>query len=250
MIAIITGASSGIGTEFCKVLDKEGLECMWLIARRADRLEALAESLDTPCRVIPCDLTDPSARDSLISTIRSESPDIGWLVNCAGMGRFGNTIDMPLEELRSTMDLNMTALVEMSYACVPMMTKGSHIVQVCSASAYIPLEGLNVYSCSKTFVRSFSNVLRDEISDTGISVTEVSPGWVETDFISLSQQNGSVPSGVFKHTVKAEDVASQAIMAARNGKKRSICGTYNKFQVFICIHFTSLAKVIWRRSMN
>ncbi len=250
MIAIVTGASSGIGKEFCRSLDAETLDSIWLISRGADRLEAIASELSTPCRIIPTDLTDRDQRDSLMDLIRTEAPEIGWLINCAGMGRFGNSADIPLDELRSTMELNMNALVEMSCVCVPFMKKGSHIVQVCSASAYMPLEGLNVYSSSKSFVRSFTRVLRNEIKDSGISVTEVSPGWVETDFIALSQQTGSVPAKVFKHTVTAEDVAKTAMAAARKGKDRSICGTYNKFQVFMCRHFTPIAQAIWRRSLH
>ncbi len=250
MIAIVTGASSGIGMEFVKALDRKGLDEIWLLARRADRLESVAGSTSTPCRIVPIDLTVMDQRDSFFQMLDGESPEIGWLINCAGMGRFGSMDVVPLDSLRNTMNLNMNALVEISWACIPYMKAGSHIIQVCSASAYIPLEGLNVYSSSKTFVHSFSEVLREDLREKGISVTEVSPGWVGTDFISLSQDDHTVPSGVFKHTVTAEAVVTEAMHDVDHGKDISICGTYNKFQVFMCKHFPSLARYVWKRSLR
>ena len=249
MIAVVTGASSGIGAEFCRALDAEGLDSIWLVARRADRLESLASELSTPCVVIPADLTDRGQLSELADRVASSGENIGYLVNCAGAGRFGNTWELPSEETLSMIDLNVSALTEMCRGCVPCMGSGSRIINVCSASAYLPLERLNVYSATKAYVRAFCNALGRELRGRGITVLEVSPGWVETDFIPLSRSSGDVPEAVFKHTVKASDVAVKAVADAKRGKGRSICGSYNRLQVFVCTHMPRAASYVWRRSL-
>lgn len=249
-IAIVTGASSGIGMAFCHSLDAEGLDCIWLLARRADRLEELSKCLSTPCRIIPSDLSSTSGLDSFLSILDSESPDICYLINCAGMGKFGNSWEIPDDQTRNMIGLNILALVGITNHSIPHMKEGSSIVEVCSASAYLPLERLNVYAASKAFVRHYCNGLRQELKSRGISVLEVSPGWVETDFISKSIESENVPPKVFKHTVTKEQVVTQAMADLASGRKRSICGPYNRFQVFCCTHFPSIASIIWRSSLD
>lgn len=250
MIAVVTGASSGIGSEFCRALDTEGLDAIWLVARRADRLERLAEELETPCEVVPADLTDREQLKSLVDRMVSSGAEVRYLVNCAGAGRFGCTTDLSAEDTAMMIDLNVTALTEMCRGCIPTMPRGSTIVNVCSASAYLPLSGLNVYSATKAYVRSFCDALRQELGPRGIGVLEVSPGWVDTDFIPISRSSGDVPEAVFKHTVKARDVAVRAVADAKRGRKRSICGAYNRLQVFVCTHMPRLATAVWRRSLG
>lgn len=246
--AIVTGASSGIGEEFCRALDGMGLDSIWAVARRADRLETLAGKLDTPCLVITADLSTAEGVDSLLRIIDSESPDIAYLVNCAGFGRFGKTSEMDREDIRGMISLNCTALSVITSRCIRHMSPGAHIVEVCSASAYLPLRDLNVYSATKAYVRSFCNGLRRELEGSGISILEVSPGWVRTDFIDESMGSESVPAKVFKHTVSKEDVVRQAMSDL--GRKRSVCGGYNRLQVFVCTHLPRLATVLWDRSLR
>lgn len=250
MMAIITGASSGIGAEFCRALDDLGLDSLWIVARRADRLEDLAASLKTPCKVITADLSTSEGLRILEDAIVAEKADIGYLVNCAGFGRFGNTWEISSEDTRMMIELNIGALTEITRFCIPHMKAGSHIIEVCSASAYLPLEQLNVYSASKAYVHAFCVGLRKELKDRGTSVLEVSPGWVSTDFISISREGRSVSNGVFRHTVTAEQVVSEAMRDSSRGKDRSICGSYNKFQTFVCIHLPRLASVFWKRSLR
>ena len=95
-----------------------------------------------------------------------------------------------------------------------------------------------------------SEGLRLEVKSLGIKVLEVSPGWVETDFIQKTMETTKVPSKVFKHTVTKEQVVTQAMADLSTGKKRSICGPYNRFQVFCCVHFPWLASRIWNGSLN
>lgn len=146
--------------------------------------------------------------------------------------------------------LNVSALVDITNHCIPLMGKGSSIIEICSASAYLPLKELNVYAASKAFVHSYTEALRQELKGSGIRVLEVSPGWVETDFIQKSMENGQVPEKVFKHTVTKEQVVTQAMADLVSGKKRSICGPYNRFQVFCCIHIPSIASRIWKKSLE
>lgn len=250
MIAIVTGASSGIGAEFCRALDHRGLESIWLIARRADRLESLADELSTPCTVIPADLTTHEGIRSVLDRIESSGCGIGYLVNCAGMGRFGDTWEVSDRDTETMIDLNVTALTRITRACIPHMSAGSGIVEVCSASAYLPLRHLNVYAATKAYVKAFCDGLRRELRDKDIGVLEVSPGWVETDFIALSESGTSVPGRVFKHTVTREEVVAQAMRDLDRGRRRSVCGCYNRFQVFACTHMPRVATYVWERSLR
>ena len=249
MIGIVTGASSGIGAEFCRALDSKGLECIWLIARRAERLEEISRSLHTPCRVIAADLSTSEGIEIVTHAVGDERPDISFLINCAGFGRFGKTWEVSSEDTSSMISVNVTALVEITRACIPFMRGGSSIIEVCSASAYMPLPELNVYSATKAFVRSFCNGLRRELDGKGIRVLEVSPGWVSTDFIPGSGGD-VVPPGVFRHTVTREEVVAQAMRDLQKGRKRSLCGWYDRVQVWMCTHFPSLATIIWERSLG
>ena len=250
-IAIVTGASSGIGEEFCRCIDSKGLDSIWLVARRKDRLESVAANLKTDSNIITADLTDFASIRRLADAIDSEKPEISYLVNCAGFGTFGKVSQQPLEDINGMISLNCTALIDITAICMPYMTEDSAIIEVCSASAYLPLKELAVYASTKSMVHSFCDGLRAEIVDDprGISVLEVSPGWVRTDFIPKSIEKFAVPRKVFKHTVEAKDVAETAFKDLARGRKVSICGRYNKFQVFMCKHFPGIAKSIWERSL-
>lgn len=250
MIAIVTGASSGIGSEFCRLLDSRGLDRIWIVARRKDRLDELALRLKTPCRVIVADLSSEEGLGLLRDTISAEEPEIAYLVNCAGMGRFGLSWEIPQQQTDAMIDLNVRGLADVTSFCIPYMPRGSHIIQVCSASAYVALPQLNVYAATKAFVKRYCDGIRHELRDRGVSVLEVSPGWVDTDFIRLSKENGSVPDRVFRHTVTKEAVASKAMSDADKGRKRSVCGFYNRLQVFVCSHMPSVAGWVWRRSLR
>lgn len=249
-IAVVTGASSGMGAEFCRALDGYGLDSIWIIARRDDRLRELASELKTPCKILSIDLSDAEGIDCFASVLEQEDPEIRILINCAGMGRFGKSWEIPISDTRAMIGLNLSALVEITDLCIPRMPPGSNIIEVCSASAYLPLENLNVYAASKAFVRFYCDGLRSELKEKRIGVLEVSPGWVQTDFIPLSKNGNAIPQKVFKHTVAKEAVVAQAMKDMSKGRNRSICGGYNRFQVFCCIHCHSLASYIWRNSLK
>lgn len=245
-IAVVTGASSGMGEEFCHHLDRKDLDEIWLIARRADRLQSISETLSTACHILPLDLTDRDSFEILRKELECKDIDIRYLINCAGFGKFGNTWEIPNKDTHGMIDLNITALVELSSICIPHMSESSRIVQLCSASAYISLYRLNVYASTKAFVRSFCNGLRKEVEAKGITVTEISPGWVDTDFIRISKETDEVPDKVFKHLLKKEDVVSKAMADADKGKRRSIAGMFYRMQIFMSTHFPGFASNVWR----
>ena len=126
-VAIITGASSGMGAEFCRRLDAYNLDSIWLIARRKDKLDEVASSLKTPTKIITTDLTDPSQIASVKEIIDSEKPDIGYLVNCAGFGKFGMTWELSPELTKSMIDIlkrycrRWIISRSITYSCSPRM---------------------------------------------------------------------------------------------------------------------------------
>lgn len=249
-IAVVTGASSGMGAEFCKALDRLGLDRIVVVARRADRLEKLSHEMKTPLVPVVADLSTSEGVDSVVSAVTEGSPEIGYLVNCAGFGRFGDSWEIPREETRGMIAVNVSALVDITDACIPFMPRGSSIIEVCSASAYIPLERLNVYASTKAFVHSYCEGLRSELKGRGIGVLEVSPGWVDTEFIRKSTELQAVSEGVFRHTVTKEQVVSQAMEDLSRERSVSICGGYNRFQVFVCRHMPRIASSVWRKSLQ
>lgn len=175
-VAVITGATGGIGSEFCRALDDRGLEMMVILGRNKDSLERVAGGLKTPVSIFPVDLQDRQSLQSLGTMMSEKDFDIRFLVNCAGFGSFGNVQEQGPQESAGMVDLNIVALTELSRACIPMMSHGSWIIQVCSASAYLPLPHLAVYAATKAYVKSFTDALRFEVRGRGINVLEVSPG--------------------------------------------------------------------------
>ena len=221
-----------------------------MIARRVDALQELSGELRTPSRVLKADLSSHEDLDRLIDTIRSEKPVIDFLVNCAGLGRFGKPWATAREEIRAMIEVNVLSLVEITDTCIPFMPRGSSILEICSLSAYLPLEELNVYSASKSFVRSYTQALRKEVADKGISVLEVSPGWIQTDFIEKSIATENVSAKVFRHTVTKENVVAEAMRDLERNRKVSVCGLFNKMQMLVCRHLPAVASIIWRRSLR
>lgn len=243
-IAIVTGASSGIGEEFCRALDSRGYDCIWLLARRIDRLQNVSEHLHTATRVISCDLTDRRDLERLRIDIETHAPDIGMLVCCAGVGYFGMVTEYDPEEQHTMIDLNIGALTDTVSFCVPFMHEGSSIIALCSLSAYIPMPHLAVYSSTKAFVRQYCNSIRDELRPRGIKVLEVSPGWVDTDFIDICKKN-DVPDKVFSGMCTKEQVVEQAFKDLSKNRKRSCFGIRTKLRSFFGLHFNGFALRMW-----
>ena len=190
-IAIVTGASSGLGMAFVRRLDAlGGLDEIWGVARRGERLEALAAELRTPMRPLALDLTRLESVETLRVLMREEAPEVAVLVNAAGFGKFGTCADLTLQETCDMIDLNCRGLVDMTRATLPYMERGSRIIQVASAAAFTPLPHMNVYAATKSFVLHYTRALRWELHGTGITATALCPTWVKTGFEKVARTSG------------------------------------------------------------
>ncbi|MCI7330546.1 MAG: SDR family NAD(P)-dependent oxidoreductase [Selenomonadaceae bacterium] len=218
-IAIITGASSGLGRAYARLLDAEYLDEIWLIARREERLQELAQELRTSCRIFACDLTQPGV-PAILQASLGERPDteVRWLINAAGFGRLGYTTEIPLAEQLAMIDLNVKATVALTQLAIPFMSAGSHIMEIVSCSAFQPIPGLNVYAATKAFLLRYSRALGAELAPQGIIVTAVCPYWIrDTEFIPLASATDAhhLFRG-FPLATTCEEVARRSLRAAKN----------------------------------
>ena len=224
-IAIITGASGGLGKEFVSRLISEVGE-LWAIGRNVSKLEALkVENGSQGEKIIPLqiDLSDTKSYDILSKKLTSEGGpseiEITWLVNNAGAGRFAPSTDFSTDELSGSITTHCTAVAAFCNICIPYMKRGDIIMNVASQSAFLPLAYINLYASTKAFVYSYTRALRAELEDTGIKIIAVCPGWIKTDLI-VDDLNGKKVNYPFIDT--ADHVAEKAIRAARKGKALSI----------------------------
>lgn len=218
-IAIVTGASSGLGRAFARKLALwEEIEALWLVARREERLRELASELGKPAKVLSLDLTEPDSIQTLREALERETPDVRVLVNAAGFGKFGTYADMTAQETGDMIALNCRAAVDLTNLSIPYMGHGSHILEICSSSAFQPLPGLNVYAASKAFLLRYARGLRWELRGTGIHVTAVCPGWIKTEFMAVARQtkNGRTVRR-FPFATTPEHVAACALRGSRLG---------------------------------
>ena len=159
-IAVITGASSGMGREFAIQLSHEAnFDEMWVIARRKEALESLKDQVCCPIRPIAMDLLNPDSFQRYADLLDMVQPEIKVLVNCAGFGKFGRYDQIPLQDCMNMIDLNCKALVAMTQLSLPYMHRDGKIVEVDSLSAFQPVPYLNVYGSTKAFVLSYSRAL-------------------------------------------------------------------------------------------
>ena len=232
-IAIITGASSGLGREFAEQIEKKYfLNEIWLIARRAEPMRELAEKFQkSRAIVLALDLTDLGDLAVLKKKLETENPEVEFLVNNAGFGKIGPFAEIGLDEQLEMVDLNVRALTHLSHICIPFMTKGSKLVQVASSIGFSPAPYFAVYAATKAYVVSFSEALAFELKDRGIKVTAVCPGPVSTNFFSVAQKNEFMKDKVadespFNRSITAEasDVVTKALVDADKGRRISIYG--------------------------
>lgn len=232
-IAIVTGASSGIGNTFVERLDTKKLDEIWVIARREERLHELKNKCTTHIRIFAMDLLQESALKVIDFLLKEEHPEIKYLVNAAGFGVFGQ-YTMDLYTVNRMIDLNIKALVNMTYMCIPYMKKGSQIIQLGSVSSFTPLMNFNIYASTKAFVIHFSNALRQELKPEGINVCVVCPGWVQTEFFKHANKNNTKYAPRFCWPMyQCEFVVKKALSASEKGRMSVIPGIFPK------VHYTS-----------
>ena len=253
MIAIITGASSGLGIEYAKELDGEGLSELWLVARDGDALKRVASNLKTPTKIIICDLTNGNEIDSAIGLVlESEKPHVKYCVNNAGFGKLGPLNELELSDMTSMVDLNCRAVVHLSHLVIPYMERGSTLIHTSSAASFAPLGGFAVYAATKSFVTSFSIALQAELKDSGIHSIAVCPGPIETNFSKRAHEGSVRSDSVLKKKVDANPVIKKAIADAKRGKSLSVYGVKFNIMKLLSPIISSywMAKVTFDRIMK
>jgi hypothetical protein len=228
-IAVITGASSGIGEEFVKQISRySNIDEIWVIARRKTRLEMLSNNIQKNIKVIPMDLCVQDNIDKLKILMAQEMPDIKMLVNCAGYGIRKNFMDGTYEEEIGMIDTNCKSMTVVTYICIPYMNSNSRIIQIASSAAFLPQAGFAIYSASKAYVLSFSRALNKELRNKNIYVTAVCPGPVDTEFFVISDAGGKMPGYKKLFLAKTDKVVKKALQDSHNKKSISIYGIYIK----------------------
>ena len=231
-IAIVTGASSGMGREFVRQLHKYiQPDEIWAIARRQAALEALTSETTIPVRPVTLDLGDVSSFAAFSALLAREMPEVELLVNAAGFGKFGDMETIPMEDDLNMIDLNCKALVAMTRLCLPYMPRGSHIMQLDSLSAFQPVPYITTYGATKAFVLSYTRACNAELKPRGIRMMAMNPAWVKTEFFNHAfQTNNKVQ--YFNYVYEARDVVATGLKDLYKSKKdMSIHGLPVKLQV-------------------
>jgi uncharacterized protein len=219
-IALVTGASSGIGEALARRLARDKLH-LGLVARRADRLEALAAELRAAhaieVDVLPADLTKPGAVAALVEEVGRRGLDVDWLVNNAGFGTAGRFHELPVARELEEITLNVEALVELTGRLVPAMVQRHRgvVMNVASIGAYLPSPNMATYTASKAFVLSFSEAIAVELNDSGVRVLCVCPGVTRTEFQERARVETTHVPGFLQQTPEA--VADEAVRAVGHG---------------------------------
>ena len=223
-IAVVTGASSGLGREFARQISARysKFDEIWLIARRTERLEEVADEIKLTSRVISLDL---SSNDELLSfkeLLEENTPDIKLLVNCAGYGKSGSFDELDYDEQLGMIDINCRALTAVTKLCLPYISSNSRIIELASAAAFMPQPDFAVYAATKAYVLNFSKAINKELKPKKITVTAVCPGPVDTEFFDIAGKNVKPLKRMVM--AKPENVVEQAIKDAALGNELSIYG--------------------------
>lgn len=233
-IAVITGASSGMGRRFAETIYEYGtnLDEVWIIARRMDRLQAVKTPF--PVRPLSLDLTKDEDLTHYEALLKEEAPSVALLVNASGFGKFQATMETPLEENVGMLNLNCKALMTMCQMTVPYMASNAHIVNIASVAAFQPVPYINVYAATKAFVLSYSRGLFCELRPKGIQVTAVCPFWTKTEFFNRAVHAGQ-DAVVKKYTAMyaPEQIVRRAWRDVKKGRQVSKFGFVARGQAML-----------------
>jgi len=233
--ALITGASSGLGADFARQFAAHGCHLI-LVARREDRLQALAADLRAKhtieVEVIALDLGQPDAAQTLYDRLKKTSLSVDILVNNAGFGIFGDFTGQDWARNREMLALNIVTLTQLTHLYVKDMLARNHgyILNVSSIGGYSPTPGYSTYSATKSYVLDFSDALAYELHGTGVSVTCVSPGVTQTEFLEVSGQKPTFFQRMSMMT--SEAVVKQAIDAMLKRRRSFVTGTLNALMIW------------------
>ena len=249
-IAIVTGASSGMGAECVKQITKvyDRLDEIWIIARRMERLCGLSLYSDkVKIRPIPIDITNEGHMEAFNECMKDVKPKIRMLVNAAGMGIIGRFDEEDYIDEIGMVDLNCRALTAFTKMCLPFMHKNSRIINFASSAAFLPQPDFAVYAASKAYVLSFSRALNKELKNRGIYVTAVCPGPVATDFFKIAEKHHKMPGYKKLALVRPEAVVEKAFCDSLKKRDVSVYSfTMNSLRFFTKVLPHSLFLYFWK----
>lgn len=226
-LAVVTGASGGLGLEFAKLLAADGADLV-LVARSGDKLAAIASDLrasnGVDVRTIAMDLGVPGAASEVVAQV----PECDILINNAGFASNGRFDTLPVDGIRELILLNVLTLTELTRAYLPGMRarRRGRILNLASTAAFLPGPFMSVYYASKAYVLSFSEALAEEVRDSGVSVTVLCPGATETGFVDRAQMHRSLLNRL--PLANARQVAEYGYRAMMRGKIVAVPGISNK----------------------
>jgi short-subunit dehydrogenase len=227
---LVTGASSGIGAEFARALRARGQKVV-LVARRRERLEALASELggEPDAVVEPCDLAQDGGSEWLQLRLAERELEVDGLVNCAGLGLTGPFVSQPAGAVRAMCDVNVRAVVELTRAFLPPMIdrRRGFVVNVASNAAFQPIPYLGVYAATKAFVLSFTEALADEVRGTGVRIQALCPGITSTEFLDVSETRADLKVRTLPMLTPREVVA-ESLDGLDRGRLRVVVGLSNR----------------------
>lgn len=247
-IAIITGATGGIGREFVKQILLEEIEEIWAIARNEKKLAELKQQYGECFVPIPLDLSKELQLEEFRKLLAEKKPTVQYLINNAGIAKMASYKEFSFAEICQTVDVNCKAPVLLCQLCIPYMNAGSRILNISSASAFQPNPYINLYAASKAFERSFTRALNVELKKTGITATAVCPGWVDTELLEKERNGKQIK---FPGLVTAERVVTQAIKDAKKERDMSVCSLYVKCQhVWVKLLPQKLVMKLWVKGIS
>lgn len=229
-VAVITGASSGMGREFAKLIDREFtcIDEIWLIARRRERLEEVRAEIHKPSLIICSDVSDASFADYYRKMLKQERAGIKLLINCAGYGIIGPVAETGYDVSVGMVKTNCEGLTTITQLSLPYMLEKSRIINLASSAAFLPQPDFAIYAASKSYVLSFSRALNAELREREIFVTAVCPGPVATEFFRIAEDGHQ--RAWFKDFFMADcySVVKQALEDSIARKELSIYGNAMK----------------------
>lgn len=221
-VAIITGASSGLGIEYLKQVSTKysDLDEIWLVARRLDRLTELANGIaGVKCVPVALDLAKDESYIELDNRLKSSDASVRLLINNAGFGKLADVIDADVSSQTSMVDLNCKGLTGVAAVCLKHMKAGSAILNVASIASFAPNTRLTVYSSTKAYVLSFTKGLHQELKDRGIKCMCVCPGPMKTEFLEVANiAKGSSKTFDTLPYCDASEVAEKSLTALEKGR--------------------------------
>ncbi len=236
-IAVITGASSGLGKEYVRqtVEQLPSVDEIWLIARRAERLEAIAADYpERTFRHLILDLNDTASFAAYETALKEANATVKLLVNNAGYGKLGDFADQPLDEQTGMVDLNCRALTAVTNITLKHMANNGYILNVSSIASYVPTPRMAVYCSTKAYVSSFTHALSEELRPRGIHVLAVCPGPMATEFLDVAAITGRSKTFDTLPYCNAETVARRSLQRLLRGKRWYTNRFLYKFYRVLC----------------